>query len=59
MFKKFLGLFHIQQQGRMLTVGEKAPDFTLTDHLNRTVKLKDFAGKRVVLWFYPMADTPG
>ena len=59
MLKKILGLLHIQQEGKMLDVGGKAPEFTVKDHLGRTVKLADFAGKRVVLWFYPKADTPG
>jgi peroxiredoxin Q/BCP len=43
----------------MLEVGKPAPDFTLQDHKGRTVSLKDFRGKTVVLWFYPKADTPG
>lgn len=43
----------------MLTPGTVAPPFELQDHLGRTVKLSDFEGKRVVLWFYPKADTPG
>jgi peroxiredoxin Q/BCP len=43
----------------MLNVGEPAPDFTLQDHTGRSVSLKDFRGKTVVLWFYPKADTPG
>jgi peroxiredoxin Q/BCP len=57
--KKILGLLHIQQAGHMLTVGSVAPDFTVLDHMGRSVRLKDFAKKRVVLWFYPKADTPG
>ena len=43
----------------MLEKGALAPDFTLEDHLGRTVSLSDFRGQRVVLWFYPKADTPG
>lgn len=43
----------------MLEVGQKAPEFTATDHTGETVRLSDLAGKYVVLWFYPAADTPG
>lgn len=43
----------------MLKAGDVAPDFTAVDHEGRTVKLSDFRGKTVVLWFYPKADTPG
>ena len=43
----------------MLNVGDTAPDFTVQDHLDRTVRLPDLRGKDVVLWFYPKADTPG
>ncbi len=43
----------------MLTVGEVAPDFTLMTHEGRQVSLKDFRGRKVLLWFYPEADTPG
>lgn len=43
----------------MLKQGEKAPEFTTTDHRGNTVSLSDFRGKNVVLWFYPKADTPG
>jgi peroxiredoxin Q/BCP len=42
-----------------LTVGKKAPAFTLTDQDGKKVKLSDYAGKRVVVYFYPKADTPG
>ena len=44
---------------RMLKVGEAAPDFEVSDHEGRTVRLSDLRGKKVVLWFYPKADTPG
>lgn len=43
----------------MLQVGQMAPDFTVKTHRDRTVKLSDFRGRRVILWFYPKADTPG
>lgn len=59
MLKKILGLLHIQQAGQMLSIGSVAPDFSVLDHMGRSVRLKDYSGKRVVLWFYPKADTPG
>ena len=59
MLKKILGWLHIQQAGQMLNVGSVAPDFTVLDHMGRTVRLRDFSTKRIVLWFYPKADTPG
>jgi thioredoxin-dependent peroxiredoxin len=37
----------------------KAPDFTLRDQNNKPVSLRQFRGKKVVLYFYPKADTPG
>jgi peroxiredoxin Q/BCP len=43
----------------MLEPGSVAPDFSVTDDQGNDVSLKDFAGKTVVLWFYPKADTPG
>jgi peroxiredoxin Q/BCP len=39
--------------------GDQAPDFTLPDQDGREVKLSDFRGTPVVLYFYPKADTPG
>ncbi len=39
--------------------GQKAPDFELPDQDGNTHKLADYAGKNVVLYFYPKADTPG
>jgi peroxiredoxin Q/BCP len=42
-----------------LKVGAKAPAFTLEDQHGKKVKLADYAGKRVVVYFYPKASTPG
>jgi len=42
-----------------LEIGEKAPAFALRDEEGRTVKLADFKGRRVVVYFYPKANTPG
>ena len=42
-----------------LTVGTDAPAFTVKDTNGNTVSLSDFAGKTVVLYFYPKDDTPG
>jgi peroxiredoxin Q/BCP len=42
-----------------LSTGQKAPDFSLQDQNGSTVKLSDFKGKKVLLYFYPKADTPG
>ena len=39
--------------------GAKAPDFTLAVDDGRKISLKDFRGKKLVLYFYPKADTPG
>ena len=41
-----------------LTEGQKAPDFTTKDQNGKPVSLKDFKGKKVVLYFYPEDDTP-
>lgn len=42
-----------------LSVGDIAPDFTLVDQDGKSVSLSDFKGKRVVVYFYPAAMTPG
>jgi len=39
--------------------GDKAPDFTLPDDQGRPISLKDFRGKKLVVYFYPKDDTPG
>lgn len=43
----------------MLNVGDRAPDFTLSDDGGRQYSLSDFAGKTLVLYFYPKDNTPG
>ncbi len=43
----------------MVAVGDTAPDFALLADDGRTLSLKDFRGKKVVLYFYPKDDTPG
>ncbi len=42
----------------MLKVGDKAPDFTLTSHLDKEVVLSDLQGSTTVLAFFPLAWTP-
>jgi peroxiredoxin Q/BCP len=42
-----------------LQAGEDAPGFTATDQDGEAVSLSDFAGRRVVVYFYPADDTPG
>ena len=43
----------------MLSIGDKAPDFELLSEESKPVKLSDFRGQQVILFFYPKADTPG
>ena len=43
----------------MLSPGDPAPPFSLTDDHGKTVSLSDFAGRRLVVYFYPAAMTPG
>ncbi|MDO0975739.1 thioredoxin-dependent thiol peroxidase [Mycolicibacterium frederiksbergense] len=42
-----------------LAVGDKAPTFSLPDADGNTVKLSDFTGRKVIVYFYPAASTPG
>tara|TARA_B100000959_G_C14778991_1_gene540726 strand:- start:681 stop:827 length:147 start_codon:yes stop_codon:yes gene_type:complete len=44
---------------KLLKVGENAPDFTLPDQDEKSTSLTDFKNKKIVLWFYPRASTPG
>jgi thioredoxin-dependent peroxiredoxin len=43
----------------MPNIGEKAPDFALLNQDGKTVHLSDYKGKKVILFAYPAADTPG
>jgi|TARA_B100000315_G_scaffold90787_1_gene83417 peroxiredoxin Q/BCP len=43
----------------MIEAGSLAPAFAMTNQDGAPVKLEDFAGKYVLLWWYPKADTPG
>jgi peroxiredoxin Q/BCP len=42
-----------------LEVGDKAPDFSLVDADGKTVSLADYRGRKVIVYFYPAASTPG
>ena len=42
-----------------LTTGDKAPPFELSDQAGRKVNLTDFKGQKLLVYFYPRADTPG
>ena len=50
-----MGLF----SGTTLKAGDAAPDFSLKDQTGKAATLSSLRGKRVVLYFYPKADTPG
>ena len=43
----------------VLNVGDSAPIFELKDQNDKTRRLSDYAEKRLVVYFFPMADTPG
>jgi peroxiredoxin Q/BCP len=43
----------------MISVGDQAPDFTLPDQAGNDVSLSGLRGRKIVLYFYPKADTPG
>jgi peroxiredoxin Q/BCP len=43
----------------MLQAGDPAPEFSLLDQDGQTVRLADFRGRKVLVWFYPKASTPG
>ena len=46
-------------EGATIKEGDKAPDFLVESTEGKSVSLKDFAGKKVVLYFYPKDDTAG
>jgi peroxiredoxin Q/BCP len=54
-----MGLFDLFGGEAGIRPGERAPDFTLPDAEGKPVRLADFSGRPVVLYFYPKDDTPG
>jgi peroxiredoxin Q/BCP len=48
-----------KKKPKLLDVGSVAPAFELTDHTGQVHRLSDYTDKRVLIWFYPKADTPG
>lgn len=46
-------------EAKRLEIGDVTPSFTLSDDQGNSVSLSDFAGKRVLVYFYPRANTPG
>src|SRR5689334_19496480 len=53
---KFIGSY---KHGKTMEVNDKAPEFSLPNEEGKTITLKDYRGKNVVLFFYPKANTPG
>ena len=53
------GIGLLLRRPQMLAVGSQAPNFTATAHDGSSVRLRDFRGKKVVLWFYPKASSGG
>lgn len=47
------------QQKKRLAEGDTAPSFSLLDDTGKTVSLSDYAGEKVIVYFYPRANTPG
>tara|TARA_B100000212_G_scaffold115953_2_gene86498 strand:- start:5670 stop:5801 length:132 start_codon:yes stop_codon:yes gene_type:complete len=43
----------------VLPEGSKAPDFTLENQEGESVELKDFVGQKLLIWFFPKANTGG
>jgi len=59
LFRDLMALTGLTRSSTMLKTGDQAPDFEVRTHEGQTVRLSDLRGRRVVLWFYPKADTPG
>jgi peroxiredoxin Q/BCP len=56
---KTAGTASARTSGRALKAGDQAPDFRLKTDDEKEVSLNDFRGKRVLLFFFPKANTPG
>jgi peroxiredoxin len=57
--RDLLAYVGIGRRAAMLKPGDPAPAFAVRSQFGSEVRLTDLAGKYVVLWFYPKADTPG
>jgi peroxiredoxin Q/BCP len=57
--EKTTGTASARTSGHVLKVGDQAPDFRLKTDEGNEVSLDDFRGKRVLLYFFPKANTPG
>jgi peroxiredoxin Q/BCP len=55
MFRQFI----TGQKGNVLVEGTRAPEFEVSDESGKKHTLNQYRGKKVVLWFYPRAMTPG
>ncbi len=53
------GLAILRAMSERLAVRDRAPNFTLKDQTGRDVRLSDFKGRKLLVYFYPKADTPG
>ena len=42
-----------------LQIGDKAPNFNIPNHNNDMVSLSNFKNKKIIIWFFPKANTPG
>ena len=58
LWRRLMGLGK-KEQPMMLKVGDAAPAFTVQTHEGKDLALMNLRGKKVLLWFYPKADTPG
>ena len=52
-------MIFFKKKPKLLRVGSAAPDFSLSDHAGNTVSLTSLRGRRLLIYFYPKADTPG
>ncbi len=59
LFVIMVSLNFLSNDGIVLSVGDDAPLFSLSDQNGNIHNLKDYKGKRIVVYFFPMADTPG
>lgn len=48
-----------RRSSKMLNIGDRAPSFSLASDSGKAVKLSDFKGSTLILYFFPKADTPG